>query len=65
MSRAHAALTPEHEQFRDTVRRFVDKELAPHVAEWDEAGEFPRGLYRKAAEAGLLAVGFPEQYGGI
>ncbi len=65
MSRAHAALTPEHEQFRDTVRRFVDKELAPQVAEWDEAGEFPRGLYRKAAAAGLLAVGFPEEYGGI
>jgi acyl-CoA dehydrogenase len=65
MSRAHPALTPEHEQFRDTVRRFVARELAPQAAAWDEAGEFPRALYQKAAQAGLLAVGFPEEYGGI
>lgn len=65
MSRAHPALTAEHEQFRDSVRRFVARELAPHAAAWDEAGEFPRALYQKAAAAGLLAVGFPEEYGGI
>jgi len=65
MSRAHPALTPEHAQFRDTVRRFVDRELAPQAAAWDEAGEFPRALYRTAADAGLLALGFPEEYGGI
>ena len=65
MSRAHPALGAEHEQFRDTVRRFVERELAPHAADWDEAGEFPRALYRKAADAGLLAVGFPKAYGGV
>ena len=64
MSRAHPALTPEHEQFRDMVRRFVERELAPQAAAWDEAGEFPRTLYQKAAQAGLLGVGFPEEYGG-
>jgi len=65
MIRVHAALTPEHELFRDTARRFVERELAPHAAAWDEAGEFPRSLYKKAADAGLLAIGFPEAYGGV
>ena len=60
-----ALLTPEHLAFRDTVRRFVTRELEPHAARWDEAGEFPRELYTKAAEAGLLALGFPEAYGGF
>jgi len=56
---------PEHLDFRETVRRFVAREIAPHVAEWDEAGTFPRELYRRAADVGLLGVGFPEEYGGI
>jgi acyl-CoA dehydrogenase len=56
--------TPDHEAFRDTVRRFVDKEIAPHAHAWDEAGEFPRALYRRAAEFGLLGLRFPEEYGG-
>jgi acyl-CoA dehydrogenase len=62
--RAHPALTAEHEAFRDSVRRFVAREIAPYAGEWDEAGEFPRELYRKAAAAGLLGIGFPEEYGG-
>jgi acyl-CoA dehydrogenase len=55
---------PDHETFRDLVRRFVDKEIAPHAHAWDEAGEFPRELYRKAADLGLLGLGFPEEFGG-
>ncbi len=62
--KAHPALTEEHEAFRDTMRRFVAKEIAPHATVWDEAGEFPREMYRRAAAAGLLGVGFPEEYGG-
>jgi acyl-CoA dehydrogenase len=62
--KAHPALTEEHEAFRDAMRRFVQREIAPHAAAWDEAGEFPRELYRRAAAAGLLGVGFPEEYGG-
>lgn len=54
----------EHEQFRDMVRSFVANEVTPHAHEWDEAGEFPRELYRKAAELGILGIGYPEQYGG-
>ena len=56
--------TPDHEAFRDQVRRFVEKEIAPNAHAWDEAGEFPRALYRKAAEVGLLGLGFPEEFGG-
>ena len=56
--------TAEHQQFRDTVRAFAEKEIAPYVNEWDEAETFPRELYRKAAHAGLLGLGFPEEYGG-
>jgi len=55
----------EHHDFRATVRRFVAREIAPHVADWDEAGSFPRELYRRAAGVGLLGLGFPEEYGGI
>ena len=50
--------------FRASVRRFVEREITPHVATWDEAGTFPRELYAKAAEAGLLALGYPEHLGG-
>jgi acyl-CoA dehydrogenase len=56
--------TAEHEAFRDTVRRFVQKEIEPYAHVWDEAGEFPRELYIKAAEIGVLGIGFPEEYGG-
>ncbi|MFP5462312.1 MAG: acyl-CoA dehydrogenase family protein [Gammaproteobacteria bacterium] len=56
--------TPDHEQFRSTVRAFFAKEVNPFVNDWDEAETFPRELYRKAAQAGLLGVGFPEEYGG-
>ena len=48
----------------DTVRRFARTEIAPHVTAWDQAGEFPRSLYKRAAELGLLGLGYPEEYGG-
>ncbi len=57
--------TADHDAFRDQVRRFVEREIAPHVDQWDEAGEFPRELYRKAAALGLLQMGYPEEYGGV
>ena len=55
---------PEHLDLRETLRRFVAKEIAPHVDAWDEAETFPRDLYRRAADVGLLGLGFPEEYGG-
>ena len=55
---------PEHEQFRAMLRDWVAREIAPFVNEWDEAETFPRELYRKASEIGLLGMGYPEEYGG-
>ena len=46
------------------MRRFVEREIAPHVDAWDEAGSFPRELYAKAADAGLIGLGYPEHLGG-
>jgi acyl-CoA dehydrogenase len=57
--------TAEHEAFREVMRRFVEKEIEPFAHEWDEAGEFPRALYAKAAGIGLLGLGFPEEFGGV
>ncbi|WP_315702679.1 MULTISPECIES: acyl-CoA dehydrogenase family protein [unclassified Bradyrhizobium] len=57
--------TAEHDAFRDVMRRFVEKEIAPFANAWDEAGEFPRSLYAKASEIGLLGLGFPEEFGGV
>jgi acyl-CoA dehydrogenase len=48
----------------ETVQRFARQRIAPHVGAWDEAGEFPRVLYREAAELGLLGLGYPEALGG-
>jgi acyl-CoA dehydrogenase len=57
-------LDESHRSFYASVRRFAETEIAPYVHEWEEAGEFPRDLYRKAAQAGLLGPALPEQYGG-
>ena len=53
-----------HEQMRQTVRKFVEREILPYVDEWEEAGEFPRELYKKAADAGINGIGYPEEFGG-
>jgi len=53
-----------HEAVADSVRAFVTREITPHVDEWEDAGELPRDLHRKAAAAGVLGFGYPEEYGG-
>ena len=58
-------LTPSHEAWRKTVRGFVEREIAPHVSAWDEEGKFPRELHRRAAEIGLIGLGYPEEFGGV
>ena len=57
-------LTAEHEEWRAQLRRFIDREIMPHAAEWDEAGKIPDELWPKAAEVGLLGLGYPEAFGG-
>ncbi|MBK7860502.1 MAG: acyl-CoA dehydrogenase family protein [Archangiaceae bacterium] len=54
----------EHEAFRSTVKQFVERELKPHAARWEEAEEFPRALYPRCAELGLLGLRYPVEYGG-
>jgi acyl-CoA dehydrogenase len=53
-----------HNRTRHAVRGFVEREIAPFVDQWEEEGEFPRALYRKAGKAGILGIGYPEPYGG-
>jgi acyl-CoA dehydrogenase len=55
---------PEHEQFRDTARRFVAQEIAPYHAQWEKDGVVSRESWRKAGEAGLLLTAIPEEFGG-
>jgi acyl-CoA dehydrogenase len=55
----------DHEAFRSMVRRFIEKEIAPHHAKWEESGVVPRELWLKAGAAGLLCCTVPEQYGGV
>jgi acyl-CoA dehydrogenase len=54
----------EHEIFRKSVRGFVEREIVPHVDEWEERGEIPRALFRRMGELGFLGVDFPTEYGG-
>nr|WP_316640165.1 acyl-CoA dehydrogenase family protein [uncultured Roseateles sp.] len=58
-------MSAELQAFRDALRQFVSREIAPHVNEWDEAGTFPRELYARAAEMGLLGIGYPAELGGL
>ncbi|MDB5674210.1 MAG: acyl-CoA dehydrogenase [Sphingomonas bacterium] len=55
---------PDHDQFRDAVRRFLAEEFSPNLAAFEEAGKVSRALWRKAGEMGLLCPTLPEQYGG-
>jgi acyl-CoA dehydrogenase len=55
---------PSHQLVRDSVRRFVEREILPDIDQWEEAESFPRELYLKAGAAGILGIGYPEQYGG-
>jgi acyl-CoA dehydrogenase len=55
----------EHEEWRTHLRRFIDTEIMPYAAEWDEAGTIPAELWPKAAAVGLLGLNYPEEFGGI
>ena len=62
---AFSYFTPEHEMFRQAVRRFVEAEINPYVDEWEEARIFPgHALFKKMGALGFLGVSYPEEYGG-
>ncbi|MBC8999972.1 acyl-CoA dehydrogenase family protein [Pseudomonas sp. N40(2020)] len=55
---------PSHQLVRDSVRRFVEREILPDIDLWEESESFPRELYLKAGAAGILGIGYPEALGG-
>jgi acyl-CoA dehydrogenase len=57
-------MNEEHLAWREQLRRFIDSEIMPFAEEWDEAGHIPIELWPKAANVGLLGLGYPEAYGG-
>jgi len=57
-------LNEDHELFRKSVRQFVERYLEPRVKEIEQRNEIPKELYEKAAEAGFMGLGIPEEYGG-
>ena len=57
-------LTPDQRDWRETLKEFADKEIAPHAARYDDAGEFPWDSVKKMRELGLFGLVFPEKYGG-
>lgn len=59
-----AVLREDHETFREQVRRFVDREIAPHHLQWEEEGRVPLSLWQAAGQVGLLCTTLPDPYGG-
>jgi acyl-CoA dehydrogenase len=57
--------TEDHRIFRDTARKFVEKEIKPFAEEWEEAGIVPRDIWRRMGQEGFLCVDVPEEYGGL
>jgi alkylation response protein AidB-like acyl-CoA dehydrogenase len=57
-------LEPEHEDFRDSFRTFLEREVSPNVEEWEREGIVPRELYAQAGEHGFVGIAVPERYGG-
>ena len=64
LSFPRAVFREDHEAYRETVRRFIDRECKPRQAEWDTAGRVDRGTWLKAGREGLLCTAISEQYGG-
>ena len=57
-------LNDEQLQLKKSVREFAEREIAPHVMKWDEAGEFPLATVKELGKLGLLGIVFPPEYGG-
>jgi acyl-CoA dehydrogenase len=64
MSQPNPPFTEEHEELRSSIRRFVERELAPHAQQWEEEEWFPDEVFPKLAAHGFLGLKYPEEYGG-
>src|SRR5262245_26299335 len=54
----------QHDMFRQSVRAFVEKEVEPHIEEWEQAGQIPKSIWLRMGELGFLGVEYDEKYGG-
>ncbi len=54
-----------HDALRASIRKFINKEVKPHINDWEEHGETPRHIHEKAGEMGILGIGYPEEFGGF
>src|SRR5215211_7263979 len=61
--RSHFIFTEEHDQLRESIRSFAQRELAPHAEEWEET-TFPDWVFERMGELGFLGLSYPEEYGG-
>lgn len=57
--------TDEHNLFRESLRTFLNKEVKPHIEQWEKDGEIPRSIYKRFGEMGYLGILLPEEYGGL
>ncbi|WP_250655303.1 acyl-CoA dehydrogenase family protein [Alkalimarinus coralli] len=64
MSKDTGYFNETHNLVRESVRQFVTRHILPNINEWEEQGTFPKALYQQAGAAGILGIGFPEEYGG-
>jgi len=55
----------EHRIFRESVRKYLEKEVIPHVEEWEESGIVPRSAWKKLGDQGFLCMDVSEEYGGL
>ena len=55
----------EHKIFRDSLKKFLEKEVVPHIEEWEEAGIVPKSIWKKMGDQGFLCTSVPEEYGGL
>jgi len=58
-------LSAEHQIFRETLRAFIQKEILPHIDEWEKRGEIDRRIWKRMGDMGFMGLNYPEQYGGL
>ncbi|MGO1752219.1 MAG: acyl-CoA dehydrogenase family protein, partial [Psychroflexus sp.] len=57
--------TEEHDMFRESLRAFLKKEVAPHIDKWEKDGKIERFIWEKFGEMGYFGLAYPEKYGGL
>src|SRR5690625_2035316 len=62
---AHWIFNDEHQMFRESLKKFINKEIVPYVEQWEKDGEIPRSLFKRMGDLGYLGIKYPEKYGGM